>query len=360
MSPCVSRSLPLLALFLALAVPVRADLSLGGTARAIAMGGAGLASGESPEGAALNPANLADAGARLGIEWPTVQTRMTGGRYTNAFKLVGSPVLRAGDAASFATGLGRDDVTLDASGSVGLLLPKSDLRANAALRVKVLPNASFEHWVQTGGTMPADAHVDTVGVGMANWPSFGMGFYLPSDPYVSGLVGMGVRFKRTSVYYTHYTMNAAGGTSSVLAPEMAGRDFHRATSFSADLGFTYMPPGTDHLRFAFVIDNLVQPKALDVASAFLPADRQVLPRAYSLGSAYIDTNLTLAADWVDIRGARDRPQLRLGVEARLPRAWALRGGYNTKYGFSVGLGWESIGIAYSERAPLLLSQSFAF
>ncbi len=354
-----------LALLLVPALSARADITLGGNARAIAMGGAGLASGDASEGAALNPALLADAGARMGIEWPTITTTFAGGSYADAFRLVGNPVLSAGDAANFATTLGSQNITMDASGSVGLLLPNSDFRANAALRVKILPNAAFQDWEQHGGTLSPDARADAVGVGMANWPSFGMGFYLPVNPQTTGMVAMGMRFKRTQVYYTHYIIDAAtvAGGAPTLAPEMQGMDSRRTTSFSADLGFTYMPANTTHMRYAFVIDDLVQPKTIQFPGptpAFLPADRQVLPRSYSLGTAYVDDNLTLAADWVDLSGAYDRPQIRLGIETRLPNNLALRGGYNSTDGFTVGVGWGDIGLAYSAHAPMLISESIAF
>jgi len=368
---CLSPSIPVLPLCVALflcsgaLLPTRADVTIGGSARAVAMGGAGLASGAAEGGTALNPALLAEATTQ-GIEWPTIDSHMNGQDYTDAFALLGSPRLHANTAFTFARDLGTQPDNMSASARMGLMLVQSELTADAALRVKILPNDAYQQWATAGGVMPAGAQADVVGVGLSDLPSIGLGLYLPSSSPSAGALAIGLRLRRTQIYYSHYVVDAAAlaaGRPSVGA-EMLGRDSLRSTSFAADLGFTYTPPTSQHFRMAFVVNNLVQPEKLAIADplpAFLPNGRQMAPRTFNLGTALVDQNVTFAADLCDLTNALgDGRQARIGLELITAGGIALRGGYNSSFGLTYGLGWNGFGIAFTRQMPVLISQTMNF
>jgi hypothetical protein len=339
--------------------PARADITLGADARAVGMGGAGLASGLVDAGA--NPATLADTGPRFAIEMPTVNTRLDGMSYGDVLKLLGDPTLSAGDAFNLAKNLSDGTPRLEASVSAGLLLPQADLRAQATLRAEVQANDAYRILLGGGAADPA-AKADVYAGGLTVLPGIGMGMHLPVTAE-KGALSVGVRLKPTRAYYSHYVIDGAALAAGApqLAPEMGGRDYVSATSFSMDAGLLYTPAKLP-ARLALVVNNLIEPKAINFganAPAGL-ANVQLAPRTLSLGAALENNNITLAADLVDVTGAVGKMQLRLGSEVRVAGALALRGGYNSATGFTAGLGLGGFGFAYSQRAPVMLSHSVTF
>ena len=145
-------------------LPATADVTLGPSARSVAMGGAGLASGDAPE-AAVNPAFLADTGARFGIRWPSIDAHMQGANLGDVFDLLRRPSLNVNDALDLATTLGDSPVEIDAAVATGLLLPKADLTVNANIRTEIAPNAVFQQWVRDGADPAEISHVVSGHVG---------------------------------------------------------------------------------------------------------------------------------------------------------------------------------------------------
>ncbi|HEX2952047.1 MAG TPA: hypothetical protein VHV83_21135, partial [Armatimonadota bacterium] len=170
-------ALPLLVLTAFTVHPAFADITLGGDARAVAMGGAGLASAYTPEQSNMNPAALAEAGARFNILWPSISAHADGASYSDAFKLLGNPSLSAKDAMDYATSFGGNDTHLEASANAGILLPRSDIQLKASMRTDIRPNASFKQWANSGGsgTLASDARADVYAGGIATLPSVGIG-----------------------------------------------------------------------------------------------------------------------------------------------------------------------------------------
>ncbi|HEY3376915.1 MAG TPA: hypothetical protein VGL77_05410 [Armatimonadota bacterium] len=362
----VWRTVPVLLCGLLLSWPAYADITLGSDARSVGMGGAGLASGDSPDTANLNPASLADTGARFGVQWPSATMHMQGAGYGDAIKLIGNPSLSAADALHMAITLGENTTQLDATASAGVLLPKMDLQATAAIRTELLPNEAFKRWVHGGnqGTPSSDARADLYAGGLATLPSVGLGVHVPL-PGMQGRLAVGVRVKPSTAYYSHYIIdgNAVLAGQPLLAAEMGGNNYLSQRSFSADLGFTYTPARMPNARFAVVVNNLLEPKAIAFAAASPDGlfAKQMSPRSISAGVALVGQYSTLAADLVDIGGAYGKAQVRIGGEVRAPgNVLALRGGYNSTTGFTAGLGLGSFGIAISRQTPVMLSQSITF
>lgn len=358
--------LPAMLFLTVCALPALADITLGGDARAVAMGGAGLASGDN-QAVGMNPATLADTGMRFAIQWPSVDARMQGASYLDTLKLIGNPSLKPKDAIDYAIDLGSKDIRLDASATAGLLLPKMDLQVKAAIRTEIKPNDAFKAWAKSGGTgtAPTDASADVYAGGLATLPSLGVGFHLPVDADTTGKIAIGVRLKPTTAYYSHYVIDSDAITAHTpkLAAEMGGNDYLKQGSFSADLGIQYTPAKAPNAHFALVVNNLVEPQPIQLSST-APNDlyaRQLAPRSISAGAAIVNDRVTLAADLVDITGAYGTPQIRVGSELRLPgNLLAIRGGYNTATGFTAGIGIGGFGIAFSKSTPIMLSQSITF
>lgn len=341
------------ALLLFCCAAARADISLGGDARAIGMGGAGLAS--AVDGGGSNPSALADTGARFALEMPNITTRMTGFGYSDVFKLLGSPTLSAAKAFDLAKDLANGTPRLDVAASAGVLLPQADVRVQASLRAEVRANAAYRQLI-SGGPIDPSAKADVIAGGLAMLPSVGLGMRLPMRED-AGTLAVGARLKPTRAYYSHYVIDPAAfaaGTPA-LAAEMGGKTYLSTTTFSMDAGLTYTLPHLREARMALVVNNLIEPKAVNAG----PVSVQLAPRTVSAGVALENGITTLAADLVDLTRAQGNTQLRLGTETRLGLL-ALRGGYNSSTGFTAGLGLGGFGLAFSQRAPIMLSHSVAF
>jgi hypothetical protein len=348
---------------LALTAPSLADTTIGGNARAIAMGGAGLASGDLPGESAANPASLASKGLRLGLEMPSFTASVQGADSGEAKSLLGSTTLDPSQVINMAMSLGKGPTVVEATASGGVLLPMLDVRASANIRAVVTPNDSFKNWANSGGLlsgMANDAQADVRAVGVATAPAVGVGFRLPAP----GRMAVGLRLKPGNAYYSHYIVdkNSIDTRVPVLAPEMEGQQYLKRTSFSADIGVIYSPRIMKSLRLAVMVNNFIEPQPIkfNVISADGLMSRQVAPRTVSTGAAFVTKQLTVAADWSDLTGAYGDPDFRAGAELRLGAGTAIRGGYNQENGYTYGFGVGSFGVAFSEKAPISVADTVVF
>jgi hypothetical protein len=313
---------------------------------------------------------LAETGARFSILMPTIDAQMQGASYGDVFKLLGKPSLSSDDALDMATSLGTHNTEITASASTGVLLPQMDLQANATIRTQIKPNDEFKAWAKAGADPLLlgnynDPKAEVKAGGLANLPSFGIGFHLPARSKNAGQLAVGVRVRTTQAYYSHYIVDAQAIADNQprRSDEMGDNDYIKQGSFAADFGVTYSPKSSPNARLALVVNNLIEPKAIDfgpTAPAGTPSV-QLAPRSFSVGAAVDQEFGTLALDVVDLTGAYGKAQVRLGGEVRAPGGLlALRGGYNTATGFTAGIGLGSFGIAYSNETPIMLSQSITF
>jgi hypothetical protein len=357
-----SGRLLLLSCCLAFALPTLADITLGGNARTVGMGGAGLATDDSTESSVMNPAALAETGVRLGVQMPTVNAGLSS--LTDAFNLLSNATIDPGQALHYALTEGEKLTNLNSSVDAGVLLPQSDLRVNAALRTQISPNDSFKQWLTSGatGTPPADARADIYAGAITTLPSVGVGFHLPFTESV-GRVAIGVRVKPTTTYYSHYVVdaNALTANTALPAPEMGGASYLKSTSVAADLGVLFTPRSLPNIRLGLVVNNALEPRAIKLAAPRGNAlTEQIAPRTISTGVAFVSDYVVLAADLVDLTRAQGNSQVRLGAELRGNTGLALRGGYNTGTGFTAGVGFGTLGIAFSQNTPVMLTQSITF
>lgn len=351
-----------LAAVIAALVPAAATVTAGANARSVAMGGAGLASGDTQD-AVNNPAFLADSPQSFGIIWPSLNANADGVGFSDALKLIGDAKVDAKKALDLLTESGSNASTVDLSASGGLALPRGDLVATAAVHTEVMPNSAFSTWVKDGqsGTPPEGAQADIYSGGLATLPSLGFGFYLPSMTSMPGRTAVGFRIKPEQVFYSHYVFDGTSPTGRP-ADEMGGKSFLKSSGLAADMGLTFIPQNAPNVHLALVVNNVLQPKAIRFAapSERFGASKQLAPRTISVGTAWVNENLTLAADLVDLTHKVDNSSLRLGAELRLPSGIALRGGYNTLNGLTAGIGIGGFGVAYSGKTPVMISNYISF
>ncbi len=344
---CLTWFVLLSLLCLLLTVPAAADLTFGSDARSVAMGGAGLASGDTADAAVLNPAILADSGFRFGLQWPSFDARLDGASWTDVFRLIGKTDISPSDVLKLI-GDASTPKQIFATGSLGVLLPYSDLLVSAQMKAQVNTRDSA-----TPGGALSNLTPGVTTKALVTLPSIGIGVPLPIFSG-TGRYRLGVRVNPVQAYYSHYIVNA--GTPQ-LANEMANKQYLKANSISADAGLMWSPPVLSDLRVALVVNNLIEPKAIELGTF----KTDVAKRTFNLGSAFVTGMFTVAADLVDLTNAEgEKAQLRTGAELRLTRLLALRGGYNTHDGFTAGVGLFGFNIAYSKNTPFFASQSIMF
>ena len=361
----VSLLLNLLAL-----LPAKADLTIGADARMAGMGGAGLAVSDIQQTAA-NPAFLADSHYRFGIQMPSVTAVLDGISYNELTNHVNGVSMGAGDATTLAEDLGKQNVTFGANMDVGLLLPFTDINASATMRGEIEPSNTFSQWVVGGAQTAALANLTPAQVadfnktaveaaGVAYAPSVAFGFHVPGSRATGGQVSVGVRVKCAEEYYSKYQITTDGtNVNATPAPEMGGQNYLKSNSVAGDLGFLYTPNRFPNTHMALVIDNALEPKAISFADG---TTKQITPCTYSIGFAQqVTRKFLVALDVVDLNHAYNtNSELRVGAEYRLLGIAALRGGYSSDTGYTVGIGFGSLGIAYSKTAPVLFSEAVTF
>lgn len=354
-------------LFLAAASQTHAnDLGLGGS-RSAGMGGAGLAIVRDSRGpGASNPANFA-LHQRFYLATPDIRWNLTGiswGDFGDLFKGVGSGgALDSNQLGEIARKLGDRNTEFGLNlglgaqfGSYGI-----DIRAQGAGTTN--PNASLRNWVQAGSDLaaiPVDAQLDGYGLATGELGFTGAHMVNAAD----GKLALGARAKIVRAYYSHYQANALdialGG--STLGAEMGGKSTLEKTGFGLDLGGHYQPNAIKGLSTAMVVNNFLSPNVTfqGFGPGGGPSSIRAYPRTVDIGAAYEQGPLTLAADVVDMFNGGGRKELRMGGEFALGRLFAVRTGYGSRTGGTVGFGVAGFNLAFGRKLPVEASYALRF
>jgi hypothetical protein len=315
-------------------------------------------------GQRMNPASLAFEEKPFGLAAPSVGLR-TGG-------LSGSKVQDAiknnnGDAAaSLLRQFSSRDTTIGLNGDFSVRLSKFELSVYGAGKGYLQPNDAVKAWDGTAGTAPVNSRVDLITGAYYALPAISAGVTLPMSAQSAYNYGVGVRVKTLHGIYSHYIAdkNVLDGNNNTAptAPEMNGKNTLTKNSAGADVGILMQPRGGQGLAAALLVTNLVNPSL-----KFDGTDRNGNAHQYKLTGTTLSAGLglqhkatALAADIVDITGATEKAEVRLGVEQRILNTIALRGGYSSHTGYTVGLGIFGFGIAAGKNLPLEVSQSLKF
>ncbi len=346
------------------------DITYGGDARAIAMGGAGLAVlPESGNGLRYNPASLAYERSAYSIYAPSLSTRANGVGISRAIDYL-SARGDDRDAARLARDFGRDDTDFGVNANLGFRVRNIEITAGAIAIGRVQPNESLRSWSRTANgdltKLPFASRGDILAAGYYTLPSVGFAQVLPNRaPGAKYNYAIGGRLKYMNGIYTHYVADATAilnNGNATPAPEMNGNDTLTKRGLGVDVGILARPRNGDGFSGALVVNNLVTP-----GFNFNGTDRdgnskkyRLLPTTVSLGTGYQKLGATFAADLIDITSAVDKAQFRAGVEQRFGRALAVRAGYSSANGVTYGVGVFGFDVAFGQRAPLEVARTLKF
>ncbi len=394
---------------LVMSVPAFSDMNFGSTARAMALGGAGLALGDEEAAAAavMNPALAAVEGSKRRIIVPGLDFHATGAsvgklpehisRLTN-----GTPDGALALADSFAANDTRLSVTSVAGFSgdwgltieaeaVGLISPGPEARkwAAAALGFKNnlinfnpqhfqailantnLTNAVTNWYAPVGGgrdKAAAEAAFSSYMVDLGgNKVSVGAVYALPSITYnkahklLNGTMWVGSNLKIIHTESRLWTISPKVNNYNYdsTSGELKGVDLgftavpgesQSAMTMKADVGAIYRSKDS-HVQYGIVVNNFLKPRISGVTN---PQDNLMI----SMGAAgdFPEQGITIAADLVNLTRSNTQPaQFRVGAEWRLQQMLALRAGYNHQ-GLTWGLNLLGVNLAFGSNTPALISQ----
>jgi len=350
-----------------LAGSARSDITFGGNARALAMGGAGLAIVDrAGRNTLVNPASLALLNRRVLVEYPDLGFRASGIPLGEAFDhLTGNP--DKNDAASLARDFGKRNSSFGVNLGWGVRLAHLDVRATGVATVRVLPDEKFQTWAKTANgdvtQLDPTARADILGAAIYSLPTIGVAERI-SPPGSPTRIEAGARVKLMRAIYSHYVarLNTAGtDIEAIVAPELGSGTTLTKDGIGIDAGFLVHPRDYEGFSGALVITNLIEPsfRFIGTDTTGAPARYDLQPRSASVGAAWHRGRVITAFDMVDLTHAYGDVQVRLGAEYST-RSVAFRAGYASARGFTVGFGWRWINIAYGQRSPLAVSHFLRF
>jgi hypothetical protein len=352
-----------------LATSAQADITFGGNARIMAMGGAGLAVVDrSGNTTPINPAQIALLNRRAFVDLPSLGVRFRGVPFGTIFDRAFGGTNRT-DATSLMRDFGSRNAEFGGQFNWGVRLGHLDARTNFVGTGRLLPNAALQTWVRNAGgdvnQLTGNERGDFLGAAIFSMPTVGWAERV-SAPGSPTLVEVGARAKLMRAYYTHYVVDSnAIRTSGSAAPaaEMNGATSLRQDGLGVDLGFLIHPRNALGITGALVVTNLIAPNFRFTGTSTdglnTPVSYDYQPRSIAMGTAWQGRNVLLAADLVDLTNAYGNTQLRLGAEWNLKRV-ALRAGYNAQNGFSYGFGLGFLQLSFGKRQPLEVMQTLRF
>lgn len=358
------------------------DLSIGSTARSVAMGGAGLALADNPSTTVvLNPAAPAASGARTRFMFPGLEFHSSGasfGDLTDSLDKLGSG--NDDDALSLLSDFASHDTRLTFGTVTGFTGPLG-VTIGGEAQAAILPGAAAAEWagasqsfdsvtginlsslsaqiqnphfqnaITTGSTSEFSAYLSDLSQNFVRGDfaygpaiSLSRGFTTASGGQL--WLGTNLQFLKSEarVWQVTATGNLTNTTPGSVTADMSfdavKQTVNTNTSAKMDVGMIYRPKDS-MLQYGAVIENLIEP-SLD---GFADAKNE---RSLSLGLAIIPVkNFVWAADLVNINGANgENAQLRMGGELKFGKYLSLRTGYsgsNWTYGigiFGINLAWE--------------------
>jgi hypothetical protein len=342
------------------------NVTVGNDARALAMGGAGVATGGANR---ANPASLAFAN-NLRIYFPTIGLRTEGAlndvtKLENISKFVSGTEREKNEAATdLARKFATSESLLGLNSGFTVRFGTLELQANGIAQGRLVPNATLRSWAGSGGAgeAPAGSSIDLAGTALYTLPSVGMGIQIPAKlvPFAAKQkmsIGIGGRIKYLNSVYSHYNAVADGAGNFTATPtaEMGGKEYLSKKGIAADIGaMGQWDMNGASLAGGLVITNFIKPSMtfLDInGKNFDPVARTV-----SAGASFHKGGLTLAGDIVNLTSS---PNIRVGGEQKLGPI-ALRAGFTTAGGTTYGLGILGVDIAFGKGQPLEVVQTLRF
>ncbi len=273
--------------------------------------------------------------------------------------------LSGDDIGELARKLGDDEFEFGAGAGLGFLTHGFALDVNGDALVAGFPNDPLRAWVQGGatGVVPIDARLDAYGIaGYEIGLGYGRRLNNPGNTDIS----VGARLKIVRGYYTHRIADASaiqGGGNGFLAPEMGGRDTLNESGVGLDIGVVASASPDQGFFYGATVENLVVPRtSFNVTNPGGSGTGGVRPyeRKFNVGFGYLAPNqAAFAADFVDVFNGSGQQELRVGSEL-LFGGIAVRGGYESRSGFTLGVGFGGFNLAFVGNSSKQMSYAFRF
>lgn len=362
----MKRSLMLIAT-LAIAAVGSADWVIG-SGRFNGMGRAGLAlPGDYIYSGRLNPAMYGLAPSKFQFAVPRFSFRLEGvgfGDLQDFFGDIDNGGLDENKLAEIARNLGDENFEFGAGAGLGILFNGFALDFAGDALVAGLPNQPLQNWVNTGaqGNVPVNSRLDAYGLGGYQIGiGYGKRFNTPGEMDMS----IGARVKIVKSYYTHRFADAnsiQNNTAGALSPEMGGNDVLDENGVGLDFGIVSSASKDRGFFVGATVENLIAPQttfdglAPDLATSIV----RPYPRTFNTGIGYLTPGkFVFAADFYDIFNGAGEQEFRTGAEWLLG-GLALRGGYESRSGFTIGAGIGGFNIAFGGNSSGALSYALRF
>ncbi len=359
------------------------DVAIGGSqARALGMGGAGLALKDSPvTRARRNPAVLSYQVRKFDFAWPTVGYHLDGAEYSDLrdwFDDAGNDGLDPDRLGSFARDFGARGVRMGIIGDAGLTVGHFYVGGGVDTLFQTRPNAALQEWSRNGAD-PLDLtgyeRLDGYGFG-SQVLQVGYGQFVPAPAGDVQQLSVGATLRFVRGYFSHHIADANDiehGGGSMPGPEMDGDDVISDNGIGLDVGALLAGGPKKNTMVAAKINNLIEPR---VSFAFAPpndsgpsegyypfATKRFKPfrRSLELGVAHVtDDGTQLAADLVDAGNFLGQSEFRFGVEHPIGKMFKVRAGYADRGSFSFGFTVGNFHVAFSRDLPVAFNSAFRF
>jgi hypothetical protein len=343
------------------------QFSFGSDARTAGMGGACVALSDDPIVAVrVNPAAMAATmtGPRLII--PGLDLRAKGVSLSEVRSRV-SELVGVGDteALSWLTTFAHGRTILDASGFTGMAGSWGVTLEGEAQGI-VNPSGTLSSWVNAGqptspgglasaGLIPDSSPASVAGFAAAlNNSSDAQGRVVYSLPAVTlgakldsstGRLWFGAKAKWLRGDYRRFALRASSDAAGMQVG-VVQTDSRSSAGVSFDLGLLFQPSEVG-AQFGLVVQNVINPRLSGIET----------PVVWSAGTAVVPAEgWVIAADLVNLtRAYKENIDLRIGVEKRFTRDFAVRVGHSgSGYACGFQVGW--FGVAFSEETPMMASK----
>lgn len=362
----MKRSLLLIAT-LSIAALSSADWVIG-SGRFNGMGRAGLAlPGDYIYSGKLNPAMYGLAPSNFRFLVPRFSFRLDGVGVSDLqdfFGDINGGGLDENELANIARKLGDENFEFGAGTGLGIFFNGFALDFEGDALVAGLPNQSLQTWVNSGsaGAVPVDARLDAYGLG-GYQVGFGYGRRLNTAGEMD--ISIGARVKLVKSYYTHRFADSSSiqnNTAGALAPEMAGNDTLNEDGLGLDLGIVASASKDRGFFIGATFENLLVPKTTfnGTSPTLSTSTIRPYPRTFNTGIGFVTPGkFVFAADFIDAFNGAGSQELRVGSEWILG-GLALRGGYESRSGFTIGAGLGGFNVAFGGNSNAALSYALRF
>lgn len=345
----------IIAAIVLVAVSATAEVSMGGQSRFYAMGGAGLASLDSPsETATMNPAALGLLPKRIRFSLPSFGFRADGASVNDISKWANDIWDLSGpEGIEIAREFGTHDTMLDLEATTGISGSPVNAMLDAEARLRILPNEAFKEFARTGALPANPSEMEAViwAEAAVAMPSVAAGFKIPKLATGKGDLWIGARVRVVKGKYIRRSITWSGSYDSEDLLATSEEPVKSESGIGGDLGLIYRAPGTRRVSYGLAVTNLLKPSLGDI-------DQETI---WSVGMSMQPTSKTvIVADLVNLTDAYDEGvDLRFGVEYKPIKWLELRAGY-TGHNLTTGVGIFGYDFAFAADTPLSISRTIRF